>query len=93
MAEEYSRIIFASCGDKKVAAVKIVRDNLDLGHCGLKEAKEIVGGLRQPTALTSVAEKIKKKCEELGAKVIVRPCGPPVGIIRGVDFSKGKKPT
>ena len=71
-----------------VTAIKIVRDNL---KCGLKEAKDIVECLQHVTVLTSVANKIKEKCEkECGANVIVRSCKPPVGIIRGVDFSKGK---
>lgn len=91
MSEEYSRITFASCGDMKITAVKIVRELLGPKDCGLKEAKEIVEGSRHSTILTPVAEEIKKQCEELGAKVFVRPCDPPVGIIRGVDFSKGKK--
>ena len=61
-----------AAGDKKVAAIKAVREITGLG---LKEAKELVDGA--PTMIkegvaTAEAEEIKAKLEEAGASITLK---------------------
>ncbi len=70
LAEGYSTIRFTSCGDKKIQAIKIVREYTKMG---LKEAKETVEGMHTITASATVASAIKERCEaECGSAVTVR---------------------
>lgn len=58
--------------DKKIGAIKIVREITGLG---LKEAKELVESTPKPikdTAPKAEADEIKKKLEEAGAKVTLK---------------------
>ncbi len=62
-------VILASFGDKKIEVIKVVREITGLG---LKEAKEMVekGGETVKEGLSKAsAEELKKKLEEVGAKV------------------------
>jgi large subunit ribosomal protein L7/L12 len=65
-------VILASSGDKKIQVIKVVRE---LTNLGLKEAKDMVEGA--PKSLKSGvskedAEAMKKKLEEVGAKVEIK---------------------
>lgn len=62
-------VILAAGGDKKIDAIKIVREITGLG---LKEAKDLVEGAPKPLKSgvnKAEAEEIKKKLEAIGAKV------------------------
>ncbi len=62
-------VVLAAAGDKKIEVIKIVREITGLG---LKEAKDLVEGAPKPLkqgAAKDEAESIKKKLEEVGAKV------------------------
>ena len=62
-------VVLASFGDKKVGAIKAVREATGLG---LKEAKDLVEGAPAPIkegASKAEAEELKKKLEEAGATV------------------------
>ncbi|MDQ0317189.1 50S ribosomal protein L7/L12 [Amorphus orientalis] len=70
-AEEQTEfdVILASAGDKKINVIKEVRTITGLG---LKEAKDLVEGAPKPLkegASKEEAEEIKKKLEEVGAKI------------------------
>ena len=70
-AEEQTEfdVILASAGDKKINVIKEVRGITGLG---LKEAKDLVEGAPKPIkegASKEEAEEMKKKLEEVGAKV------------------------
>ena len=59
-------------GDQKVKVIKVVREITGLG---LKEAKEVVDGapkVVKEQASKEEAEEIKKKLEEVGAKVTLK---------------------
>ena len=59
-------------GDQKVKVIKVVREITGLG---LKEAKDVVDGapkVVKEQASKEEAEEIKKKLEEVGAKVILK---------------------
>jgi large subunit ribosomal protein L7/L12 len=59
--------------DKKIGAIKIVREVTGLG---LKEAKDLVDGapkVLKDSAPKAEAEAIKKKLEEAGAKATLKP--------------------
>ena len=59
-------------GDQKVKVIKVVREITGLG---LKEAKDVVDGapkVVKEQASKEVAEEIKKKLEEVGAKVTLK---------------------
>lgn len=59
-------------GDQKVKVIKVVREITGLG---LKEAKDVVDGapkVVKEQASKEEAEEIKKKLEEVGAKVTLR---------------------
>ena len=59
-------------GDQKVKAIKVVREITGLG---LKEAKDVVDGapkVVKEQASKEEAEEIKKKLEEVGAKVTLK---------------------
>ena len=59
-------------GDQKVKVIKVVREITGLG---LKEAKDVVDGAPQVVkeqASKEEAEEIKKKLEEVGAKVTLK---------------------
>ena len=59
-------------GDQKVKVIKVVREITGLG---LKEAKDVVDGARKVVkeqASKEEAEEIKKKLEEVGAKVTLK---------------------
>lgn len=62
-------VVLAAAGDKKIEVIKVVREITGLG---LKEAKDLVEGapksLKQGVAKAD-AEAMKKKLEEVGAKV------------------------
>lgn len=62
-------VILAASGDKKIEVIKVVREITGLG---LKEAKDLVEGAPKPlkTGVAKAdAESLKKKLEEVGAKV------------------------
>lgn len=62
-------VVLAASGDKKIEVIKIVREITGLG---LKEAKDLVEGAPKPLkqgATKDEAEALKKKLEEVGAKV------------------------
>lgn len=70
-AEEKSEfdVVLADAGAEKIKVVKVVKDITGLG---LKEAKEMVDGAPKTikeAASKEVAEEIKAKLEEVGAKV------------------------
>ena len=62
-------VVLVSVGDKKIPVIKVVREITSLG---LKEAKDLVEGapkaVREGVAKKE-AEDLKKKLEEVGAKV------------------------
>jgi large subunit ribosomal protein L7/L12 len=62
-------VVLMSAGDKKIPVIKVVREITSLG---LKEAKDLVEGapkaVREGVAKKE-AEDLKKKLEEVGAKV------------------------
>jgi len=62
-------VVLVSAGDKKIPVIKVVREITSLG---LKEAKDLVEGapksIREGVAKKE-AEDLKKKLEEVGAKV------------------------
>lgn len=65
-------VILASYGEKKIQVIKVVRT---LTGLGLKEAKSLVDGA--PNAVKEgiskdEAEEVKKKLEEVGAKVEIK---------------------
>lgn len=65
-------VILASSGDKKIQVIKVVRE---LTNLGLKEAKDVVEGAPKPlkTGVSKEdAETMKKKLEEVGAKVEIK---------------------
>ncbi len=62
-------VILAAAGEKKIEVIKVVREITGLG---LKEAKDLVEAAPKPlkTAVAKAdAEALKKKLEEVGAKV------------------------
>jgi large subunit ribosomal protein L7/L12 len=62
-------VVLSAAGDKKIEVIKIVREITGLG---LKEAKDLVEGAPKPLkqgVAKADAEAIKKKLEEVGAKV------------------------
>lgn len=87
-SEVYSRVTFASCGDKKIAAIRIVRSHLE---CSLREGKDIVEGKSHVNAPAAVAKLIKEECErDCGATVNVQPwvdTAVPFTLGRGLDLS------
>ena len=73
-AEEQTEfdVILESAGDKKINVIKEVRTITGLG---LKEAKDLVEGAPKPVkeaASKDDAEAIKKKLEDVGAKVSLK---------------------
>ncbi|OGW00893.1 MAG: 50S ribosomal protein L7/L12 [Nitrospinae bacterium RIFCSPLOWO2_01_FULL_39_10] len=65
-------VILASAGDKKIQVIKVVRE---LTNLGLKEAKDLVDGAPKPLKegiKKEEAEEIKKKMEDVGAKVEIK---------------------
>ena len=65
-------VILADVGAKKINVIKAVREVTSLG---LKEAKELVDGAPKPikeAVPKDEAEEIKKKFEEVGAKVEIK---------------------
>ncbi|MBI3621249.1 MAG: 50S ribosomal protein L7/L12 [Nitrospirae bacterium] len=65
-------VILANSGDKKIQVIKVVRE---LTNLGLKEAKDVVEGAPKPlkTGVSKEdAETMKKKLEEVGAKVEIK---------------------
>ncbi|MBW7911134.1 MAG: 50S ribosomal protein L7/L12 [Alphaproteobacteria bacterium] len=62
-------VVLAAAGDKKIEVIKIVREITGLG---LKEAKDLVEGAPKPLkqgASKAEADELKKKLEDVGAKV------------------------
>lgn len=62
-------VVLAAAGEKKIEVIKIVREITGLG---LKEAKDLVEGAPKPLkqgVAKADAEALKKKLEEVGAKV------------------------
>lgn len=65
-------VILAEAGANKINVIKVVREITGLG---LKEAKDLVEGAPKPvkTGVSKAeAEEIKKKLEEVGAKVEIK---------------------
>jgi large subunit ribosomal protein L7/L12 len=65
-------VILTEVGDKKINVIKVVREVTSLG---LKEAKDLVEGAPKPIkegVPKDEAEAIRKKFEEVGAKVEVK---------------------
>jgi large subunit ribosomal protein L7/L12 len=65
-------VILTDVGDKKINVIKVVREVTNLG---LKEAKDLVEGAPKPVkegVNKDEAESIKKKFEEVGAKVEIK---------------------
>ncbi len=65
-------VVLANTGDKKIQVIKVVRE---LTNLGLKEAKDLVEGAPKPVKIgvsKEDAETMKKKLEEVGAKVEVK---------------------
>ena len=65
-------VVLAAVGDSKVGVIKAVREITGLG---LKEAKDVVDGapkVVKEQASKEEAEEIKKKLEEVGAKVTLK---------------------
>lgn len=62
-------VVLAAAGEKKIEVIKVVREITGLG---LKEAKDLVEGAPKPlkTGVAKAdADALKKKLEEVGAKV------------------------
>ena len=71
-AKDSFDVELTAAGDKKVGVIKAVREITGLG---LKEAKEMVDGapkVVKEQASKEEAEEIKKKLEEVGAKVTLK---------------------
>jgi len=65
-------VILTGVGEKKIQVIKVVRE---LTNLGLKEAKDLVEGVPKPLkegVSKEEAENIKKKMEEVGAKVEIK---------------------
>jgi len=65
-------VILANSGDKKIQVIKVVRE---LTNLGLKEAKDVVEGAPKPLksgVSKEDADSMKKKLEEVGAKVEIK---------------------
>jgi len=65
-------VILTSAGDQKLQVIRVVRE---LTQLGLKEAKDLVEGAPQPVkqgVSKEEAEEIKRKLEEVGAKVEIK---------------------
>ena len=65
-------VILQEAGEKKIQVIKVVREFTTLG---LKEAKELVESAPKPVKegiSKDTAEEIKKKLEEMGAKVEIK---------------------
>ena len=65
-------VILTEIGDKKINVIKVVREVTSLG---LKEAKDLVEGAPKPIkegVPKDEAEAIRKKFEEVGAKVEIK---------------------
>jgi large subunit ribosomal protein L7/L12 len=65
-------VILTEVGDKKINVIKVVREVTSLG---LKEAKDLVEGAPKPIkegVPKDEAEAIRKKFEEVGAKVEIK---------------------
>lgn len=65
-------VILANAGDKKIQVIKVVRE---LTNLGLKEAKDLVDGAPKPLKegiKKEEAEEIKKKMEDVGAKIEIK---------------------
>lgn len=72
-ATDFQVILDSVPADKKIGAIKIVREITGLG---LKEAKDLVDGapkVIKETAPKAEAEAIKKKLEEAGSKATLKP--------------------
>jgi large subunit ribosomal protein L7/L12 len=68
-------VVLTAAGDKKINVIKEVRAITGLG---LKEAKDLVEGAPKTVkeaATKAEAEDIKKKLEDAGAKVSLKPAG------------------
>jgi large subunit ribosomal protein L7/L12 len=66
-------VILTGCGDKKIQVIKALREITNLG---LKEAKEVVEGVPKPikeAVSKDEAESVKKKMEEAGGTVEIKP--------------------
>jgi large subunit ribosomal protein L7/L12 len=65
-------VVLSEVGDKKINVIKVVREVTSLG---LKEAKDLVEGAPKPIKEglpKDEAEAIRKKFEEVGAKVTIQ---------------------
>ena len=74
VAEEKTEfnVILTGAGEKKIQVIKVVRE---LTSLGLKEAKDLVEGAPKPVkegVSKEEAETVKKKLEEVGAKVEIK---------------------
>jgi large subunit ribosomal protein L7/L12 len=69
---EFDVVLTATAGDKKIQAIKVVREITGLG---LKEAKDLVEGVPKPVkegASKEEAEAIQKKLQDVGATVEIK---------------------
>ncbi len=65
-------VVLTEVGEKKIQVIKVVRE---LTGLGLKEAKDLVDGAPKPIkegVSKAEAETIKKKIEEVGAKIEIK---------------------
>jgi len=74
VAEEKTEfnVILTGAGEKKIQVIKVVRE---LTSLGLKEAKDLVEGAPKPVkegVSKEEAETVRKKLEEVGAKVEIK---------------------
>lgn len=72
-ATDFQVVLAEAPADKKIGIIKVVREITGLG---LKEAKELVDSAPKTikeTAPKAEAEEIKKKLEDAGAKVTLKP--------------------
>lgn len=87
LAQKYYTVKFDHWGDKKIQAIKIVREYTRMG---LKAAKEFVEGAGTINASADVANGIKERCEaECGSTVTVRSFiqAPSEPVTFGVDLN------
>lgn len=87
LAQGHSTIKFERAGDRKISAIKIIRE---FTQVGIKEAKEVVEGMHTMTTSAAVANGIKERCEaECGSTVTVRYFNqaPPEPVAFSVDLT------
>lgn len=66
-------VILANAGDKKIQAIKVVREITGLGLADAKKFVESAPQTVKEGASKEEADELKKKIEESGAKVEIKP--------------------